>query len=48
MEKILIGIILFAICVSLIIGVVIPLSDSIKEAGQKSFDSVKSMSSNIK
>ena len=48
MDKILTGIILFAICVALIAGVVMPLSDGIKVVGQKSFDSVKTMSDNIK
>ncbi len=48
MDKILTSIILFAICVALVAGVILPLADSIKDAGQKSFNSVKSLSANIK
>ena len=48
MDKILTGIILFAICVSLIVGIVIPMSNSVKDVGSKSFESVKTMADNIK
>jgi len=47
MNKVIMTIIFFALCVALVIGVVIPITQQIKDTGQKSFDSVKNMSSNI-
>jgi len=47
MKDILVKIILLAICVALIAGVVIPLAGQVKETGQKAFDTVKNLNSNI-
>ena len=47
MKDILVKIILLAICVALITGVVIPLAGQVKETGQKAFDTVKNLNSNI-
>lgn len=47
MKSIVTKIILFAIAVSLIIAVIIPISKQIKATGQKTFDVVKNLSSNI-
>ena len=47
MKDILVKIILLAICISLIAGVVIPLAGQVKDTGQKAFDTVKSLNSNI-
>ena len=47
MKDILVKIILLAICVALIAGVVIPLAVQVKESGQKAFETVKNLNSNI-
>lgn len=47
MKDILVKIVLLAICVALIAGVVIPLAGQVKETGQKTFDTVKNLNSNI-
>jgi hypothetical protein len=47
LKSIIVKIILFAICVSLIIAVVIPISQQIKDTGQKTYDVVKNLNSNI-
>lgn len=47
MKSIIIKIILFAIGVSLIIAVIIPISKQIKDTGQKTFNVVKNLNSNI-
>ena len=47
MKKVIITIIFFAISISLIIGVILPIMNQIKGTGQKSFDSVKNMNNNI-
>ena len=47
MKDILIKIILLAICVGLIVGVMLPLAGQVKDTGQKAFDTVKNLNSNI-
>lgn len=47
MKDILIKIILLAICIGLIVGVVIPLAGQVRDTGQKAFDTVKNLNSNI-
>lgn len=47
MKSIIVKIILLAIVVSLIIAVVLPISHQIKDTGQKTFDAVKNLNSNI-
>lgn len=47
MKTVVIKIILFAICAALVVGVVIPLAGQVKGTGQKTYDMVKDMNSNI-
>lgn len=47
MKNVIMTIILFAICVALVIGVVLPVAGLIRDSGQKSFSSVKNLSDNI-
>jgi hypothetical protein len=47
LKSIIVKIILFAIAVLLIIAVIIPISRQIKDTGQKTFDVVKNLNSNI-
>ena len=47
MNKVIITIIMFAICMALVVGVVIPMSSQIKDTGQKTQDVVKNLNSNI-
>jgi len=47
LKDILVKIILLAICVGLIAGAVIPLAGQVKGTGQKAFDTVKNLNSNI-
>lgn len=47
MSKILVTIILLAICVALILGVVLPLADEIKVVAEKAFDAIKEFGNNI-
>ncbi len=48
MKNIVISIIMFAICVSLVIGTVLPVSDAISDTGEKIYKTVKELNDNIK
>lgn len=48
MKKVVIAIVLFAICMALVVSTVIPISQQIKDTGQKSFNAVKNTNSNIR
>lgn len=48
MKKIIMTVIMFSICIGLVIGVVIPCANLVKDTGQKSFNSVKNLNNNIK
>ncbi len=48
MKNIVISIIMFAICVSLVIGTVLPVSDAISHTGEKVYKTVKELNDNIK
>ncbi|OPX45638.1 hypothetical protein CLHUN_05750 [Ruminiclostridium hungatei] len=48
MKNIIISIIMFAICVSLVMGTVLPVSDLIADAGEKVYKTVKELNDNIK
>lgn len=47
MKDIIVKIILLAICVALIVGVIIPVAQQIKDTGQKTYNVVKNLNSNI-
>jgi hypothetical protein len=47
MKKVIMTIILFGICMALVVGVIIPVTQLIRDTGQKSFNSVKTLSDNI-
>lgn len=47
MKNIIIGIILFALCVALIIGTVLPATELISDTGGKVYQSVKDLNDNI-
>jgi hypothetical protein len=47
MKNIIIAIILFALCVALVLGTVIPVSELISESGGKVYQSVKNLNDNI-
>jgi hypothetical protein len=47
LKDIIVKIILLAICVALIVGVVIPIAQQVRDTGQKAFDVVKNLNSNI-
>ena len=47
MKDIIVKIILLAICVALIAGVVIPIAQQVRGTGQKTFEVVKNLNSNI-
>lgn len=47
MKNVIMTIILFALCVALVVGVVIPVTTLIKDTGEKSFNSVKNLNDNI-
>lgn len=48
MKNIIIAIIMFALCVALLIGNVLPASKLISDTGQKVYESVKNLNDNIK
>lgn len=47
MKNIIIAIIMFAICVALVIGTVLPISELISDTGGEVFDTVKLLNDNI-
>lgn len=47
MKNIIIAIIMFALCVALVIGTVIPVSELISDSGGKVYQSVKNLNNNI-
>ncbi len=47
MNKVIMTIILFAICVSLVVGVVLPIATEVKVGGEKTFQTVKQTNTNI-
>ena len=47
MNKVITTIILFAICVSLVVGVVIPIATEVKAGGEKTYQVVKQTNTNI-
>ncbi len=48
MKNIIIAIIMFALCVALVIGTVLPASELISDTGQRVYQSVKKLNDNIK
>lgn len=48
MKNILITIIMFALCVALVIGTVIPVSEIISETGSEVYKTVEDLNDNIK
>ncbi|HEX2925916.1 MAG TPA: hypothetical protein VHP38_06615 [Ruminiclostridium sp.] len=48
MKNIIIAIIMFALCVALLIGTVLPASELISDTGKKVYQSVKNLNDNIK
>ncbi len=48
MKNIIIAIIMFALCVALVIGTVLPVSEIISDTGGKVYQTVKEMNENIK
>ncbi len=48
MKNILIAIIMFALCVALVIGTVLPVSQLISDTGSEVYRSVKDLNENIK
>ncbi len=48
MKNIIIAIIMFALCVALVIGTVLPASELISDTGKKVYQSVKKLNNNIK
>ncbi len=48
MKSILIAIIMFALCVALVIGTVLPVSDLISDTGGEVYKSVQDLNDNIK
>ncbi|AEY64405.1 hypothetical protein [Clostridium sp. BNL1100] len=48
MKNIIIAIIMFALCVALVIGTVVPTSELISDTGEKVYQSVKKLNDNIK
>lgn len=47
MKNVIISIVMLCICAALIVGVILPLAEQIRITGQKSFESVRSLSENI-
>lgn len=47
MKNVIIAIILFALCVALVVGTVLPVSDVISDTGGKVYQSVKNLNDNI-
>ncbi len=48
MKNIIIAIIMFALCVALVIGTVLPVSEIISDTGGRVYQTVKEMNENIK
>lgn len=48
MKNILIAIIMFALCVALVVGTVLPVSELISDTGGEVYQSVKDLNDNIK
>lgn len=48
MKNILIAIIMFALCIALVIGTVLPVTDLIADTGGKVYQTVQDLSENIK
>jgi len=48
MKNIIIAIIMFALCVALVIGTVLPVSELISNTGGKVYETVKELNDNIK
>ncbi len=47
MKNIIIAIIMFALCVALVLGTVIPVAELISESGGKVYQSVRNLNDNI-
>lgn len=47
MKNVIIAIIMFALCVALVVGTVIPVSEMISDSGSKVYQSVKNLNDNI-
>lgn len=47
MKNIIIAIIMFALCVALVIGTLLPVSEVISDSGGKVYQSVKNLNDNI-
>ncbi len=48
MKNILIAIIMFALCVALIIGTILPVSEVVSDTGEEVYSTVKELNKNIK
>lgn len=48
MKNVIIAIILFAICIALVLGSILPISEVISSTGDKVYVSVKKLNDNIK
>ncbi len=48
MKNILIAIIMFALCVALIIGTILPVSEVVSDTGEEVYSTVKELNRNIK
>jgi len=47
MKNIIIAIIMFALCIALVIGTILPVSELISDTGTEVYDSVKQLNDNI-
>ncbi|HEY5586473.1 MAG TPA: hypothetical protein VIK78_18525 [Ruminiclostridium sp.] len=47
MKNIIIAIIMFALCVALVIGTVLPVSELIADTGDKVYETVKQLNDNV-
>ena len=48
MKNVIMTIILFALCAALVVGVILPLSAQIRQTGQNSLDTLKTLNANMK
>ena len=48
MKNILITIIMFALCIALVLGTVLPISEIVLDTGEEVYSSVKELNKNIK
>ncbi len=48
MKNILIAIIMFALCVALIIGTILPVSEVVSDTGEEVYSTIKELNKNIK